>query len=64
MAQQTIGADGEIRQDGQTAAEWLHSMFEFELCEECGHDEEDHEVRLDVFGLFHSYCLKPAEDAA
>jgi hypothetical protein len=46
------------RQSGQTPVEWLEMMFEFELCEHCGRDEPDHDVRIDVLGLLHTHCLK------
>ncbi len=49
-----------LLQDGRTAQEFLEELFEFEYCAECSGDTEDHIVVLDVLGLFHAYCLKPA----
>lgn len=53
---------GDLTQDGQSAADWLEDMFEFELCAECGGDACDHEVDLDILGLFHATCLHPPLD--
>ncbi len=53
----TIDVDGTPRQDGQTPAEWLADLFEFELCAECGHDADMHVVCAGPFGLFFARCL-------
>lgn len=63
MANISISPSGEHLQDGQTAEEWLESLFEFEYCAECGHDTEDHVVTFDMFGLFHATCTKEPRDA-
>jgi hypothetical protein len=48
-----------LLQDGRTAQQFLEDLFVYEYCAECGGDTEDHIVILDVFGLFHTYCLNP-----
>lgn len=45
----------ELELDGQTFAEWAAELFEFELCEECGGDAEDHEARI-VMGHWFAKC--------
>ncbi len=63
MATQTLHlVTGEILQDGLTAAEWLEEMFEYELCPECEQDADEHEVRLDILGLFHAWCLRELDE--
>ena len=49
----------DLLQDGRTAQEFLEDLFEYEYCDECSGDTEDHIVVLDVLGLFHAHCLKP-----
>lgn len=37
------------------AAEWLEALFEFELCEECGGDAEDHDA-VPLLGNWFARC--------
>jgi hypothetical protein len=50
--------------DGQglTEEEFRRQMFEFELCEHCGLDDDDHDVSLDMFGNWHAWCQADGED--
>ncbi len=42
---------------------WLEELFEFEVCEECGGDVEDHEVCVvPGIGTYFARCLKPPND--
>ena len=46
--------------DPRTDEEWLADMFEFEYCELCGLDVEDHFVWRDFMGLRHTGCKQEA----
>jgi hypothetical protein len=38
------------------AAFGIHTMFEFEYCDECGLDIDKHEIAPDMLGLAHAWC--------
>jgi hypothetical protein len=52
----------EMDMDTQTPAEFLAELFEFECCEYCGGDVEDHVVSPDPLGLPHAWCLNGEEN--
>ena len=33
-----------LKLDGETAEEWAERFFEFEKCDACGKDREDHDI--------------------
>ena len=46
----------------ETPEEWLENLYEFEFCQECGFDAEDHEVCIvPVTGSYFARCLRPNE---
>lgn len=53
----------------ETPDEWINELFEFNFCDVCGGDVEDHEVCLvPGMGTYFARCLRanggdPAEDA-
>ena len=47
----------------ETPESWLKRLFEFEYCDECGGDVEDHEVCLiPGMGTYFARCLRQPED--
>ena len=49
------------RIDGLTGPEWLEQLFEYEYCDECGKDAEDHQA-VPFMGGWFACCLKPEEE--
>lgn len=41
--------------NGQTFAQWAQELFEYELCDECGGDENDH-TPLVFLGNWFAQC--------
>ncbi len=44
--------------DGLTAKEWAAPMFEYQYCDECGGDKDDHAYVLILGGRWFAYCLR------
>jgi hypothetical protein len=47
---------------GLTAEEFLVGLFEYEYCESCGRDKDDHTAVIGPFGLWFAYCLKDPKE--
>jgi hypothetical protein len=48
--------------DGVLARDWAERLFEFELCEECHGDVEDHDYLI-VLGHWFARCKATEENA-
>ena len=47
----------------ETPGDWLERQFEFEFCDECGGDAEDHEVCIvPGTGTYFARCLRPPRE--
>ena len=58
-----FNAETRTANDGSTYTEWATSLFEFEFCESCGGDTEDHTPLL-VFGNWVAMCKLEEEEEA
>lgn len=46
----------------ETPDEWINKLFEFNFCDVCGGDVEDHEVCLvPGFGTYFARCIMPSQ---
>jgi len=39
-----------------TKNKWLKELFEFDYCAKCHGDEKDHDVIVDILGLYFARC--------
>lgn len=46
----------EVDANGITAQEFAENMFEFEYCEECNGDADDHLFVIGPFGAWFAFC--------
>ncbi len=46
---------------GRTAEEFMAELFEYELCDECGGDADEHDICMGPFGLWFARCRRPKE---
>ena len=53
----TYSYDELIDSDGLTAREWLEHFFEFQRCDNCGHDIEEH-TAVPFLGNWFARCDK------
>lgn len=49
--------------NGETAKEWADNMFRYEYCQECGKDQEDHDI-IPFMGNWFARCKSGGEEHA